>query len=34
MDFEDFYRRYAETLPALDESTGRVLDFLDEKLPD
>lgn len=30
MDFDAFYRRYAETLLALDESVGRVLDYLDE----
>jgi N-acetylglucosamine-6-sulfatase len=30
MQFDDFYRRYAETLLALDESVGRVLDFLDQ----
>lgn len=30
MDFESFYRSYAETLLALDESIGRVLDYLDE----
>lgn len=29
MDFDTFYRRYAETLLALDESVGRVLDYLD-----
>jgi arylsulfatase A-like enzyme len=29
MDFEEFYRRYTETLLALDESVGRVLDYLD-----
>ncbi|MGH7529788.1 MAG: sulfatase family protein [Gemmatimonadales bacterium] len=29
MQFDDFYRRYAETLLALDESVGRVLDVLD-----
>jgi N-acetylglucosamine-6-sulfatase len=29
-DFDTFYRRYAETLLALDESVGRVLDFLDK----
>ena len=29
MRFDDFYRRYAETLLALDESVGRVLDYLD-----
>lgn len=29
-DFDTFYRRYTETLLALDESIGRVLDFLDE----
>lgn len=29
-DFDTFYRRYAETLLALDESVGRVLDYLDE----
>ncbi|HJR59216.1 MAG TPA: sulfatase [Vicinamibacterales bacterium] len=28
-DFDTFYRRYAETLLALDESVGRVLEFLD-----
>jgi arylsulfatase A-like enzyme len=28
MQFDDFYRRYAETLLALDEGVGRVLDFL------
>src|SRR5690606_36206890 len=27
--FDNFYRRYAETLLALDESVGRVLDYLD-----
>ncbi len=30
MQFDDFYRRYAETLLALDESVGRVLDYLDQ----
>lgn len=30
MDFDDFYRRYCETLLALDESVGRVLDYLEE----
>jgi N-acetylglucosamine-6-sulfatase len=30
MQFDEFYRRYAETLLALDESVGRVLDFLDQ----
>lgn len=29
-DFDTFYRRYTETLLALDESIGRVLDYLDE----
>ncbi|MEM6782524.1 MAG: sulfatase [Bacteroidota bacterium] len=29
--FDTFYRRYAETLRALDESLGRVLDMLDER---
>jgi N-acetylglucosamine-6-sulfatase len=29
MQFDDFYRRYAETLLALDEGVGRVLDFLE-----
>ena len=29
MEFDEFYRRYAETLLALDESVGRVLDQLD-----
>jgi N-acetylglucosamine-6-sulfatase len=28
MDFDEFYRRYAETLLAVDESVGRVLDYL------
>ncbi|HEX7090313.1 MAG TPA: sulfatase [Longimicrobiales bacterium] len=28
LDFDTFYRRYAETLLALDESIGRVLEFL------
>ena len=31
MQFDDFYRRYAETLLALDEGVGRVLDFLEER---
>jgi N-acetylglucosamine-6-sulfatase len=30
MQFDEFYRRYSETLLALDESVGRVLDYLDE----
>src|SRR5690606_12001001 len=30
LDFDAFYRQYAETLLALDESVGRVLDYLDE----
>ena len=30
MDFDAFYRAYAETLLALDESIGRLLDYLDE----
>jgi N-acetylglucosamine-6-sulfatase len=30
IDFDTFYRRYCETLLALDESTGRVLDALQE----
>ncbi len=29
MDFDEFYRRYIETLLALDESVGRVLDYLE-----
>jgi N-acetylglucosamine-6-sulfatase len=29
-DFDSFYRRYAETLLALDENVGRVLDFLEQ----
>ena len=29
MVFDEFYRRYAETLLAMDESVGRVLDYLD-----
>jgi arylsulfatase A-like enzyme len=31
MTFDDFYRRYAETLLALDESVGRVLDWLERE---
>ena len=30
MDFDEFYGRYTETLLALDESIGRVLDHVDE----
>ena len=30
MDFDEFYYRYTETLLALDESIGRVMDYLDE----
>ncbi len=30
LDFDSFYRRYCETLLALDESIGRVLDYLDQ----
>jgi arylsulfatase A-like enzyme len=30
MEFDGFYRRYAETLLALDESIGRVLDWLQQ----
>ena len=30
MDFDTFYRRYCETLLAVDESIGRVLNYLDE----
>lgn len=30
MEFDEFYRRYTETLLALDESIGRVLDYLEE----
>lgn len=30
LEFDQFYRRYAETLLALDEGVGRVLDYLDE----
>jgi arylsulfatase A-like enzyme len=30
MQFEEFYRAYCETLLALDESVGRVLDYLDQ----
>lgn len=29
MDFDTFYRRYCETLLAVDESIGRVLDYVD-----
>ena len=31
MDFETFYKRYCETLLAVDESVGAVLDYLDEQ---
>ncbi|HUF10928.1 MAG TPA: sulfatase [Rhodothermales bacterium] len=31
MEFDTFYKRYAETLLGVDESVGRVLDFLDEQ---
>jgi N-acetylglucosamine-6-sulfatase len=30
LDFDQFYRRYAETLLALDEGVGKVLDYLSE----
>lgn len=30
MDYDAFYRRYAETLLGLDESIGKVLDYLEE----
>src|SRR5690606_35648077 len=30
MDFDEFYRRYAETLLSVDESVGRVLNALEE----
>ena len=30
LDFDEFYRRYAETLRGVDESVGRVLDYLEE----
>lgn len=30
LDFDDFYRRYAEALLAVDESVGRVLDYLED----
>jgi N-acetylglucosamine-6-sulfatase len=30
MNFDEFYRRYTETLLAMDESVGRVLDYLTE----
>lgn len=30
MDFDTFYRRYCETLLGVDDSIGRVLDFLEE----
>ena len=30
IDFDPFYRRYCETLLALDESVGRVLDYLEQ----
>ncbi|MCW5910778.1 MAG: sulfatase [Cyclobacteriaceae bacterium] len=31
MDFESFYKRYCETLRAVDESVARMLDYLDEQ---
>lgn len=31
LDLDQFYRQYAETLLALDESVGRMLDYLEEK---
>jgi N-acetylglucosamine-6-sulfatase len=30
MNFDEFYRKYTETLLALDESIGRILDFVDQ----
>ena len=30
LEFDQFYRRYAETLLAVDESIGRILDYLDQ----
>ncbi len=30
LDFEDFYRNYCETLMSVDESIGRVMDWLEE----
>lgn len=30
MDFDTFYRRYCETLLAVDESIGRILDYLEQ----
>ncbi|MGH7445385.1 MAG: sulfatase family protein [Longimicrobiales bacterium] len=30
LDFDEFYRAYAETLLAMDEGVGRVLDYLEE----
>ncbi|HEX7049212.1 MAG TPA: sulfatase [Longimicrobiales bacterium] len=30
MDFDTFYRRYAETVLALDESVSRILDYVDD----
>ena len=34
LDFDAFYRRYAETLLSLDESVGRVLDELERSRPE
>ena len=34
LDFDSFYRRYCETLLAVDESIGRVLDYLGDKEDD
>ncbi len=31
MDFDTFYRRYCETLLGIDDSIGRILDFLEQK---
>ena len=31
INFEEFYRRYCETLLAVDESLGKILEYLDQK---
>ena len=34
MDFDTFYKRYCETLLSVDESIGKVLDYVDAQEPD
>ena len=33
MDFDTFYKRYCETLLSVDESIGKILDYVDDKQP-